>query len=246
MLRFNAAARTALAAIVFGFVATAALPPSDSAEAAATGDYLANATARQAPVAAFGFVDDAWIQRMLADARRRIPTRQPLPTATPRPVVVAPAPTATPRPAATPAPTQTGAFTAEQQYTLDLHNQARAARGVAPLTLDAGINLAATRNAQDMATKNYFAHVSPTGKQPWDWMREAGVQFSAAAQNIGKDGAGATSPNTAIKRLFNMMLAETPPNDGHRVNILNGTYRRIGVGTATSGNTLYWVVDFAN
>lgn len=187
---------------------------------------------------------DDWISRLLAGVKVPTPVVVAMPTAAPIPQPPAPQPPTAP-PTAAPAPAA-GQFTAEQQYTLQLHNQARAAAGVPALVLDSAINTAATRNAQDMATQGYFAHVSPQGKQPWDWMREAGVVFHAAGQNIGMDPSGASSTNASIKRLFDMMMAETPPNDGHRVNILSATYHRLGVGTATSGGKLYWVCDFAD
>ena len=246
MLRIRHLARVALAAttlIVVGSVAAIALTNATSVEAGAPARNAVTVARHEARFH-LEVIDDDWLPRMLARARRRYATPPPapavpVPTSTPRPI-------APPSPPAIPAPTPIGAFTAEQRYTLELHNQARAAAGIPPLVLDVRICDAATRNAQDMATRGYVAHVSPTGKQPWDWMREAGVTYTAAAQNIGNDGAGVANPSAAVKRLFDMMMAETPPNDGHRVNILNGTYKRIGVGTAASGSTLYWVVDFAN
>ena len=101
--------------------------------------------------------------------------------------------------------------------------------------------MAAQRHAQDMATRGYLAHVNPEGKSPFDRMRAAGVSFRAAGENIGADPAG------SIKRLFDVMMAETPPNDGHRANILSHAYRRLGVGVARSASgQLHWVCNFAD
>jgi uncharacterized protein YkwD len=107
--------------------------------------------------------------------------------------------------------------------------------------------VSAQRKADDMAARGYFAHVGPGGKQPWDWLREAGAPFALAGENLGTQ-TGNTSPATpVIGRLFDMMMAETPPNDGHRVNILNGAYHRLGVGIARSGSgQLYWVCQFTD
>jgi hypothetical protein len=58
--RFKLAARTALAALVFGVVTTAAMPAGQSVEAAAMSDRSAFVAARQASVARLGLIDDAY------------------------------------------------------------------------------------------------------------------------------------------------------------------------------------------
>ena len=101
------------------------------------------------------------------------------------------------------------------------------------------------RSEEDMARQGYFSHTSPEGKTPWDWMSEAGVTYSCAAQNIGRGYVGTGSGEGMIEALFEMMIAETPPNDYHRQSILNPAYRSIGVGVARDGaGNLYWVCNF--
>jgi uncharacterized protein YkwD len=173
----------------------------------------------------------------------------PTATATPKPTTQ-PMPTATAAPNPTSTPAQTTDIAVLQQYSLDLHNAARAANGVAPLVLDAKLNTAAMGHAKDMATYNYFSHTGRDGSQPWDRMARAGATWSTAGENIG-NGSGYGTTLDGIKRMiqanFNAMMAETPPNDGHRKNILNSNFHKLGVGIASDANgKTYWVCDFTN
>lgn len=137
-------------------------------------------------------------------------------------------------------------YTPEQEHSLALHNQARASIGVRALTLDPGLTAAAQAHADDMAANNYYSHTSLDGRSPWDRMRDAGVSFGYAAENIGKGWIGGRDNLAVIESLFDQMMAETPPDDAHRQIILSPTYRRLGVGVAVRDGWLYWVCDFAD
>ncbi|MBI2906230.1 MAG: CAP domain-containing protein [Chloroflexi bacterium] len=171
-------------------------------------------------------------------------SRQAGPSAAPTAIVL-PTPTATLPPTATPVPTPppTPAFRDDQLFSLGLHNKARLANGAPPLMLDAAVNAAAQGQANDMAARDYFSHDSPEGKTPWDWLRESGATYTYAGQNLGlAEGAANTQ---AIQELFDMMVAETPPEDGHRRNILDTNFRKLGIGLSRSASgKLYWVVNF--
>jgi uncharacterized protein YkwD len=65
--------------------------------------------------------------------------------------------------------------------------------------------------------------VDQTGKTPFERMREGGVQFSAAGENL----ALAPTVQIAHDGLMN--------SPGHRANILNPRYRRVGIGVADGG-----------
>jgi uncharacterized protein YkwD len=93
-----------------------------------------------------------------------------------------------------------------------------------------------------MALHGYFDHNSPSGQTPWDRIHAAGYQFSTAAENIA---AGYPSPEAVIDAFFN----ETPPNDGHRRNLLNCALRDVGFGyyyQKGSAYGSYWTQDFAS
>src|SRR4051794_13839797 len=51
-------------------------------------------------------------------------------------------------------------------------NQQRIANGLPALRLDARLNQSASLKAQNMFSENYWAHVSPSGIQPWYWFTQ--------------------------------------------------------------------------
>src|SRR6478609_9018390 len=67
---------------------------------------------------------------------------------------------------------------------IDEANRIRAQYQLPPLAIDAHITSAAQGHASDMRTHNYFEHESQDGRSPFDRMKNAGVNFMAAAENI--------------------------------------------------------------
>jgi len=84
------------------------------------------------------------------------------------------------------------------------------------------VNLARLK-AQDMIDKKYFSHTSPTYGSAFDMMKAAGISYSYAGENL----AGAPSVEGAQTGLMN--------SAGHRANILNPNYSRIGIGVIDGG-----------
>jgi uncharacterized protein YkwD len=87
-----------------------------------------------------------------------------------------------------------------------------------------------------MAERGYFSHTTPEGKTFTQRLRESGASYSTAGENI----AG----NHSAKGAVDAWLAST----GHRQNMLNPAFRRLGVGvfrTPTSPYT-YYVQVFTN
>lgn len=88
--------------------------------------------------------------------------------------------------------------------------------------------------AEDMRNKNYFSHTSPTYGSPFDMMKNFGINFSAAGENIAQ---GQQTPADVMKSWMN--------STGHRQNILNTRYTEIGVGIAkSSSGVITWVQQF--
>ncbi|SFA96667.1 uncharacterized protein, YkwD family [Cohnella sp. OV330] len=159
------------------------------------------------------------------------------PTATPKPTT--PAPTATPAPTTTPAPTVTpapttspsvpagsgssGSGTSVQKsgfaaQVVDLVNQERAKAGLSALKSDAKLTTVADAKAKDMYNNNYFDHTSPTYGSPFDMMKQFGVTYSYAGENIAM---GQQSPTEVMTAWMN--------SAGHKANILNANFKSIGV-----------------
>jgi len=140
------------------------------------------------------------------------------------------------QPAATPAPspstpkTTTG-LTSEEQQLLTLINNERAKAGLPPLQVDMELMKVARTKANDMAQINYFSHYSPTYGSPFDMMRQFGISFKAAAENI----AG----NSTIQGAVNAWMKSS----GHKANILNGDYNYTGIGITRSNKYGYLFVQ---
>ncbi len=125
---------------------------------------------------------------------------------------------------------------------LALVNQQRSEAGLDPLTLNPQLEASAQRHSQDMAANDFMEHRGSDGSSPSDRIQQAGYAFSYDGENIA---AGQTTPEEAMADWMN----ETPPNDGHRRNILSPNFSEIGFGYAFSATTAYkhyWTQDFGS
>ncbi|WP_058307500.1 CAP domain-containing protein [Gracilibacillus massiliensis] len=113
------------------------------------------------------------------------------------------------------------------QYT----NAEREKLGLAPLKPDWQLSRVARYKSQDMKNNNYFSHQSPTYGSPFNMMRDFGINYRSAAENIAK---GQETPYAVVQAWMN--------SSGHRANILNRNYTHIGVGYVKNGN--YWTQMF--
>lgn len=154
------------------------------------------------------------------------PTKVPskTPTATP-----APGKTTTPSP--TPGQPQTTDLSENEKLLLDLINQERAKNNLPALQADPELMKVARIKAKDMVDNNYFSHYSPTYGSPFDMMRQFGVTFKAAAENI----AG----NSTVQGAVNSWMG----SQGHRANIMNSSYNYTGIGIAESNKYGYVFVQ---
>ncbi len=127
---------------------------------------------------------------------------------------------------------------------LNVVNQARASAGVAALSVDTRIHREALVHSEDMTCYG-MSHFVPPGTTPESRMAAAGVQFTWAGENIGWSGQG--SDWDKVMWLFNSMMAEKPPNDGHRQNILSPHFTRTGIGiyVENASGRLWLTEDFA-
>lgn len=106
---------------------------------------------------------------------------------------------------------------------LDLVNNERAAAGLGPLAPDPELTDVARRHSSDMFARGYFAHDTPEGLDPFDRMRAGGVRFSTAGENL----ALAPTLPVAHNGLMN--------SPGHRRNILEPRFGRLGIGIIDGG-----------
>lgn len=86
---------------------------------------------------------------------------------------------------------------------------------------NAQLEEAAKLKINDMMTNKYFAHTSPSGVEPWDWIKKAGYSYEYAGENLAINYSDSADVVTAWMK-----------SPGHRANILNQQYTEIGVATA--------------
>jgi uncharacterized protein YkwD len=122
------------------------------------------------------------------------------------------------------------------QQVVDLTNQFRTSKGLAPLTLNSKLTAAAQNHSQDMAISDFFDHKGTDGSSAGDRASKAGYDWREMAENIA---AGQKTPAEVVKAWIN--------SPGHRENILNANVKEIGVGyfflandTGTHNYNIYW------
>ena len=121
-----------------------------------------------------------------------------------------------------------------EQEVFDLVNQIREENGLNPFVYNETLAETARAHSQDMIDRNFFDHTNPDGKSPFDRMRENGLSYSMAAENIA---VGYPSPEAVVEGWMN--------SEGHRANIL-GNCEELGVGLALGGSYgYYWTQCFA-
>lgn len=102
-----------------------------------------------------------------------------------------------------------------------LTNDVRAEVNLPELKSNEVLTRAAQAKAEDMAAKSYFAHQSPDGRQPWDWMADAGYQYQVAGENLA---VNFHDSEDVVKAWQN--------SPTHNANLLSPRYTETGIGMA--------------
>ncbi|MFA6814060.1 MAG: hypothetical protein GX943_01045 [Candidatus Pacebacteria bacterium] len=117
-------------------------------------------------------------------------------------------------------------------------NEERARLGLEPLQINEKLNQAALAKAQHMFSEQYWAHSSPEGVQPWNFIKNAGYVYKYAGENLARD----------FDSTGEMMVAwmNSPT---HKENVINPNFTQIGLavvnGTLSGFNTTLVVQMFA-
>lgn len=128
-------------------------------------------------------------------------------------------------------PTLDTNIAAFEQEVIRLVNEIRAENGLKALTYDWELARVARYKSQDMKDNRYFSHTSPVYGTPFQMMKNFGISYRSAGENIAR---GYATPQAVVNAWMN--------SSGHRANILNGGFTRIGVGYVADGN--YWTQMF--
>ncbi|MFC5804599.1 sigma-70 family RNA polymerase sigma factor [Streptomyces formicae] len=148
----------------------------------------------------------------------------------PRPTTARPKPTPTPQqPDPAPEPPSGG----PAQQVLALVNAERAKAGCGPVSANGELATAATGHSADMAARDYFDHTSPDGTDPGDRITAAGYSWSTYGENIAR---GQQTPASVMESWMN--------SPGHRANILNCSFKELGIGVHDASGGPWWTQAF--
>lgn len=143
-----------------------------------------------------------------------------------KPARPAPVPSAVPR-------TTQSAPTDTVGQVVALVNKERAAVGCGPLAEDPQLEKAAQSHSDDMAARTFFDHTNPDGADPGQRITAAGYRWSTEGENIAQ---GQQTPAAVMDSWMN--------SPGHRANILNCSFKDIGVGVHKGAGGPWWTQDF--
>ena len=128
-------------------------------------------------------------------------------------------------------PSLDAAVSSYESEVINLVNAERAKYGLSALKENWELSRVARYKSQDMKDNRYFSHTSPTYGSPFTMMKNFGISYKSAAENIAM---GQRTPKEVVNAWMN--------SSGHRANILNKSYTEIGVGYVADGN--YWTQMF--
>lgn len=115
---------------------------------------------------------------------------------------------------------------------LTLINQERTSIGLQPVEYSNQLSNMAELHSKDMIARNYFSHTNPDGKDIDTRRIELGIS-TFVGENISK--------NTSVENSHNSLMN----SPGHKANILNPLWNRLGLGIIKSGNTYYITQEFS-
>lgn len=122
---------------------------------------------------------------------------------------------------------------------INLANVSRTQNNLGLLTTNDELTQAALAKANDMFAHQYFAHTSPDGKTPWDFIKAINYEYNYAGENLA---IGYSDNNELHNAWMN--------SPSHRENILNPNYRDIGMasvsGVYQGSQTIIVVQEFGS
>ncbi|MGW1027778.1 CAP domain-containing protein [Streptomyces sp. NPDC002577] len=114
---------------------------------------------------------------------------------------------------------------------VELVNNERSKAGCSPLTLNATLTKAAQAHSDDMASHQNMSHTGSDGSDPGQRITQAGYTWSTYGENVAY---GYSTPEQVMEGWMS--------SPGHKANILNCSFKEIGVGLAEPND--YWTQDF--
>jgi uncharacterized protein YkwD len=114
-----------------------------------------------------------------------------------------------------------------EKRTLELHNRARAKRGLKALCVNVALTKAAHAHSKEMIEKDYFSHNSFNGETVGQRLKRFGYTYSGYSyyligENIGSRCGSRHTPYDMFKWWMS--------SSDHRASILNKDFRQVGIG----------------
>lgn len=120
------------------------------------------------------------------------------------------------------APQVLGTVTFPPSEIIRLTNIKRNENGLPSLAENQNLDRAAEAKARDMFANDYWAHYSPQGKTPWNFITGAGYRYVFAGENLARDF---DSAGAVVSAWMN--------SPSHKSNLLDRNFRDIGVAVAS-------------
>lgn len=112
-------------------------------------------------------------------------------------------------------------------------NEARTGAGLPPLARDERLDEVARARAADLVERGYFAHVAPDGGTAFTELQSRGIRYGLAGENLARN----TYPEGDAARVALEGWLASP---GHRANVLEPRFVRVGVAVTRANTT--WVI----
>lgn len=118
--------------------------------------------------------------------------------------------------------TESTILTDEEQEVLNLINEQRAKNGLGELKAYSELQRVAKLKAEDLLNNGYFSHTSPTLGTPFEMLKQEGVTYKFAGENLAGN-------ETGVKAVDAWMNSKA-----HRENILDEDYEYTGIAVVDS------------
>lgn len=105
---------------------------------------------------------------------------------------------------------------------LSLINDERKKNNLSELIIDENLQNVARLKAKDLVENNYFSHISPTFGTPFEMLKNNGINYKTASENI----AGNSSIEGAVSSWMN--------SESHKKNILSNEFNYTGLAVVDS------------
>ena len=130
---------------------------------------------------------------------------------------------------------------------LDRINADRKAHGAPPLQPDARAASVGDAFCRELVERGALSHFDSAGRPPYlRWTLAGGIDYHS--ENVGAYTSGAAALDRPLEQVLlsihASMMAEVPPDDGHRTTLLSRDFTHVGIGVAVKGGTVRVCEEF--